>query len=77
MKKVHSHLGWLTLLLIGCSAPTVQVSPGVQKQATGTAIIDTRIRYQTFDGWGTSLAWWANVAGGWSDPARSSLMDAL
>ncbi len=31
-----------------------------------------------FQGWGTSLAWWANVAGGWNDPAQfDALMDAV
>jgi O-glycosyl hydrolase len=31
-----------------------------------------------FKGWGTSLAWWANVSGTWSDPEEfESLMDAV
>ncbi len=31
-----------------------------------------------FKGWGTSLAWWANVSGTWSDPAEfDALMDAV
>ncbi len=30
-----------------------------------------------FQGWGVSLAWWANVAGGYAEPARSRLMDEL
>jgi O-glycosyl hydrolase len=30
-----------------------------------------------FEGWGVSLAWWAKVAGGYPEPARSRLMDQL
>ncbi len=36
-----------------------------------TAIVDLNTRYQTFEGWGTSLAWWANVVGGYPEPIRS------
>ena len=31
----------------------------------------------TFDGWGTSLAWWAELAGGWPQPVRDALTKAL
>ncbi|MFI6321669.1 glycoside hydrolase [Nonomuraea sp. NPDC050556] len=40
-------------------------------------VVDPNVRYQTVEGWGTSLAWWANVVGGWSDAARSQVADAL
>lgn len=40
-------------------------------------VVDPNVRYQTVEGWGTSLAWWANVVGGWSDPARTQVADAL
>ena len=42
---------------------SVTVSPGQQ--------------YQTIQGWGTSLAWWANIIGGWSSSQRTALADAL
>jgi hypothetical protein len=32
-----------------------------------TATVDLNTKYQTFEGWGTALAWWANVAGGYPD----------
>ncbi len=35
------------------------------------AVVDPSIQYQTLQGWGTSLAWWANVVGGFPEPARS------
>lgn len=36
-------------------------------------VLDPGTRYQTIDGWGVSLAWWANVAGGWSDDKIDTL----
>lgn len=39
--------------------------------------IDPTRRAQTVEGWGTSLAWWANVIGGWSTPAQNALADLL
>jgi O-glycosyl hydrolase len=35
--------------------------------------VDLNTRYQKFEGWGTSLAWWANVAGGYPEPDRSNI----
>lgn len=34
--------------------------------ATSYIKVDTSSHRQTFDGWGTSLAWWANAVGGWT-----------
>jgi streptogramin lyase/O-glycosyl hydrolase len=31
----------------------------------------------TFEGWGTSLAWWAEAVGGWPDAKRAALENAL
>jgi hypothetical protein len=36
-----------------------------------TLSVDPSIQYQTLQGWGTSLAWWANVVGGFPDAARN------
>jgi len=36
-------------------------------------VVDPNSRYQTLEGWGVSLAWWANVAGGWSDAKIDTL----
>jgi len=30
-----------------------------------------------FEGWGTSLCWFANIVGGFPDPLRDQLMDLL
>ena len=40
-----------------------------------TVTIDPSIRYQTWQGWGTSLAWWAKVIGGFPEPARSDYIE--
>jgi O-glycosyl hydrolase len=43
--------------------------------ATVTATVDPSIQYQTWEGWGTSLAWWAKVVGGYPEPARSEYIE--
>jgi O-glycosyl hydrolase len=32
---------------------------------------------QSFEGWGTSLCWWANRVGGWSEVKRNAFLDAV
>jgi len=39
--------------------------------------VDPTARYQTVEGWGTSLAWWGHVVGGWSDPKRNEIADLV
>lgn len=36
-------------------------------------VVDPNVRHQTMEGWGVSLAWWAHIAGGWSDASIDSL----
>lgn len=40
-----------------------------------TATVDPSVQFQTWQGWGTSLAWWAKVVGGLPEPARQDYMD--
>lgn len=42
-----------------------------------TVKVDPGVSYQTIEGWGTSLAWWANVVGGWSTSKRNEIIDSL
>lgn len=42
-----------------------------------TVEVSPRARAQTFEGWGTSLAWWANVLGGWSEERQQEIVDKL
>ncbi|WP_336772896.1 RICIN domain-containing protein [Paenibacillus sp. MMO-58] len=42
---------------------------GMTASAAGsyTAVADPSLQYQTIEGWGTSLAWWGKVVGGYSN----------
>jgi O-glycosyl hydrolase len=56
----------------GGERPTVTAEPG-----TVLVRVDTNARHQTFEGWGTSLCWWANRVGGWDEAARNAVVDAV
>jgi O-glycosyl hydrolase len=45
--------------------------------AATTVRVDPQLQYQTIQGWGTSLAWWAEVAGNWSLASRQALATML
>src|SRR5436309_3561478 len=55
-----------TLALATAAAPA---------RADTTAVVDPAIQYQPFQGWGTSLAWWAYVVGGFPERARTDYVD--
>ena len=40
-------------------------------------VVDPGKRYQVFEGWGTSLCWWAVKAGAWSEANRDKLIGAI
>ncbi|MBC9725438.1 glycoside hydrolase [Streptomyces sp. TRM68367] len=42
-----------------------------------TVRIDPSYQQQEFEGWGTSLVWFANATGGYPDPIRKQLVDML
>ncbi|WP_329332260.1 RICIN domain-containing protein [Streptomyces sp. NBC_00663] len=42
-----------------------------------TVHIDPSYQQQKFEGWGTSLVWFANATGGYPDPIRRQLVDML
>ena len=42
-----------------------------------TVIIDPSVKYQRFEGWGSSLCWWANNTGRWSAANRARLVGAI
>lgn len=56
----------------GGPRPTVTAEPG-----TTLVVVDASTHYQTFEGFGTSLCWWANQVGGWSANARNAVVDAI
>jgi O-glycosyl hydrolase len=52
--------------------------PTVTAMAGTTLVkIDVGAKRQTFEGWGTSLCWWANHVGGWSQDAVDAVVDAV
>ena len=52
--------------------PTVTAAPG-----TTLVKVDTGKPHQTFEGFGTSLCWWANHVGGWDVDARNAFVAAV
>jgi len=49
----------------------------VPAHAQTKVVVDPGKRYQEFEGWGTSLCWWAVKAGAWSEENRSKLIGAI
>ena len=65
----------LALVLAGVLSPGSGASAlAVGDGTAGTVEITSQVAYP-FQGWGTSLAWWANVVGGWQSAAQ--VEDAL
>lgn len=52
--------------------PTILAAPG-----STLVRVDAETRHQTFEGWGTSLAWWAHQIGGWSEAKRDELLELI
>src|SRR5690606_31275961 len=52
--------------------PTVTAAPG-----TELVRIDTSVLHQSFEGWGTSLCWWAHHVGGWEEAKRNAVVEAV
>jgi len=48
-----------------------------QTFAQTKVVVDPGKRYQVFEGWGSSLCWWAVKAGAWSEANRSKLIGAI
>lgn len=62
----------------GTASAAVKPRPMVTASA-GTSLIkiEPAVRHQTFEGWGTSLCWWADHVGGWKEDARNWVADTL
>jgi len=56
----------------GLPRPIVEAEPG-----TTLLVIDPSDQRQEFEGWGTSLCWWADRVGRWSDEGVGRVVDAL
>jgi len=53
------------LLVTGCACAQTVVT------------VDPTVKYQTLQGWGVSLAWWAKVVGGYPSAAREKIMHMM
>ncbi len=69
MNKPTKYLSWLTPLAVLLLAARV-TAPA---RADYTATVDPTVQYQTWEGWGSSLAWWAKVVGGFPEPVPHRL----
>ncbi|MFF6883626.1 RICIN domain-containing protein [Streptomyces sp. NPDC012421] len=72
--------------VLGAAAVAALLAPGLTPAASAaaeeagqavTVRLDPSYQQQPFEGWGTALAWFANVTGGWPDAQRNALADAL
>lgn len=50
------------------------LSLGFESRASNVIPIDPSVQYQTWEGFGTSLAWWANIIGAYPEPLRTTLV---
>src|SRR3712207_689533 len=71
MKILHGALltlcGWVTSATAAAEEPVVEITLRAEIERPGTV----------FEGWGTALAWFANITGGWPDAERERLADLL
>ena len=56
------------------SPPPVTLTGTGTTATTATGTVNLSSGNQVFEGWGTSLAWWANVVGGFPDSVRNTYM---
>ncbi|MEO6087883.1 MAG: glycoside hydrolase [Umezawaea sp.] len=81
MPRRHRLTGLLAIalplvLVTGLVAPSVATATAAPGSAV-TVRVDPSYQQQEFEGWGTSLVWFANATGGYPDPIRKKLVDML
>ncbi|QFR02391.1 hypothetical protein F9278_05375 [Streptomyces phaeolivaceus] len=62
------------------AAPTASADTAVSASAAPSAVtvrVDPSYQQQEFEGWGTSLVWFANATGNYPEPIRRQLVDML
>lgn len=75
--KKPAKLATLLLLLAYLFAQLTVTPLSTVQAANYTITADPTVSYQNFEGWGVSLAWWANWWGGLSDTQRNAIADAI
>lgn len=73
-KNAPSLLSWSLILVFGAS---LAVAAAPIAYADDTVTVDPSTQYAAFEGWGTSLVWWANKWGGLPDAQRNAMADAV
>lgn len=69
-RSTQSGLRWLAAAAVSAACLAGSVA--------SAGDVDPLERGERFVGWGTSLAWWANISGTWSNPAEfDALMDTV
>lgn len=57
--------------------PSSVESPESTVAVDNVVVVDPAVQLQTWEGWETTLAWWANVIGGTPDDVRNDIADRL
>ncbi len=68
-QRVEHRLLMIGLMLVMTTCGTIFGATGVK--------VDPEKQYQKLEGWGTSLCWWGNMVGGYSDDARNAIIGYL
>jgi O-glycosyl hydrolase len=85
MSRDIQHASWRRLapaiagvLLAAGGLAAVASGPPQAAAASGVMVrVYPQLQYQTVQGWGTSLAWWAEATANWSSANRTALADKL
>lgn len=65
-------------LAVSLLTPTFYGLPADKANAAAASIsLDPSNMQQSWDGWGTALAWFGNATGGWNEATKEALADAL
>jgi O-glycosyl hydrolase/predicted secreted protein len=67
----------LAAVLVAAGLTTPEATAETLPQNGITVRIDPSYQQPEFEGWGTSLVWFANVTGGYPEPIRRKLVDLL
>jgi O-glycosyl hydrolase len=68
---------FLSTMLLVTGLITANVGNAAVAQAATDVTVNPAQAYQTIEGWGSTLAWWANIIGGWSTSQKTALAEAL
>ena len=67
VENLKSKLIWMLAAGLACGTAHAQTK----------VVVDPGKKYQLFEGWGTSLCWWAELVGAWNEANRDQFLGAL